>query len=84
MSLLGLEKSLEFTTLYTPSFFCKITRIILPSRTWLILGVQEPVKLTGNVKTFLCMNDILFYFILFLYLHQMQLKVIPSQSFCGK
>ena len=57
MSLLGLEKSLKFTLLYTPSFFCKITRIILPKRIWLILGVQEPVKLTGNVKTFFRMND---------------------------
>ena len=37
MSLLGLEKSLKFTTLQTPSFFCKITRIIL--LIWLILGV---------------------------------------------
>ena len=62
MFLLGLEKSLEFTTLYTPSFFCKITRIILPRRIWLILGVQE---LTGNVKTFLCMNNILFLFLYF-------------------
>ena len=39
MSLLGFEKSLNFTTLQTPSFFCKITRIILPRRIWLILGV---------------------------------------------
>ena len=86
MSLLGLEKSLKFTTLYTPSFFCKITRIILPRRIWLILGVQEPVKLTGNVKTFFVHERyfILFYFILFLYLDQMQLQVIPSHSFCGK
>ena len=62
MSLLGLEKSLKFTTLYTPSFFCKITRIILPRRIWLILDVQEPVKLTGNVKTFFVHER---YFILF-------------------
>ena len=39
VSLLGLEKSLKFTTLQTPSFFCKISRIILPRRIWLILGV---------------------------------------------
>ena len=65
MSLLGLEKSLKFTTLYTPSFFCKITQIILPRRIWFILGVQELVKLTGNVKTFLCMNNILFLFLYF-------------------
>ena len=65
MSLLGLEKSLKFTLLYTPSFFCKITRIILPRRIWLIFGVQEPVKLAGNVKTFLCTNNILFLFLYF-------------------
>ena len=65
MSLLGLEKSLKFTLLYAPSFFCKITRIILPRRIWLTVGVQEPLKLTGNVKTFLYMNNILFLFLYF-------------------
>ena len=29
----------------------------MPRRIWLILGVQEPVKLTGNVKRFFRMND---------------------------
>ena len=74
----------------TPSFFCEITRIILPRRIRLILGVQEPVKLTGNVNTFLGMNDIFSVFYLFFFISnvisvtQMQLQLIPSQSCCGK
>ena len=56
ISLLGLEKSLKFSTLSMPDTFSVKSDYFAEEN----LAHPEPVKLTGNVKTFLCMNNICF------------------------
>ena len=70
----GLEKSLKFTTLSTTAtFFCKTELFCQGKLGSSSVQEVEPVKFTVNVKTILCMNNILFLFLyykimLFLYL----------------
>ena len=62
ISLLGLEKSLKFTTLSIPdTIFCKISCFFFARE-----NLAHPlINIMGNIKIFLRMNNILFLFLYF-------------------
>ena len=81
-SLLGLEKSLKFTTLSTPGFFFSVKLDYFTDANFGASLVQEPVKLTGSAKAFLCMNNILFLFFILNSICTSNAIASHTQSFC--
>ena len=76
-------KVLEIHNLvYARLFFPFKIRLFYRRKIWLILGVKEPVKLTGSAKTFLCMNNILFLFFILNSICTSNAIASHTKSFC--